>query len=404
MNAPSPTFTSRTIASAPGGDLLGHDARGDQGHVVHGRRHVAERVEPLVGGHEVAGLADDRHADLAHLPDELVLAELDPKPGDRLELVERAARVAEPAAAHLGEGHAAGRDDGADHERRLVAHAAGRVLVDDAAAEPREVDRVAASHHRIRERVRLGRGEAAEEDRHAERGHLVVGHLVPHVGEDELAQLVARELLPVALALDQLGRENASLGGRAAHDSTIGWPGMRRPGAFPPSQAFTVAPTSANSPSWTRPAAFLPSDVGEEEGVLARVVGRSGRRVTAVIGREDQEVAGAQGVEQVGQPPVEVLEAAMEVLRVVPVAPEHVRLDQVREDESVVQRPKQLLGLDDALGVRLGRMRLVDVDAGEDVADLPDAVHLRACLRARASGSSAGAGFSDQSWRFVVRV
>jgi len=40
--------------------------------------------------------------------------------------------------------------------------------------------------------------------------------------------------------------------------STIACPGIPRGGAFPPSQAFTVAPTSANSPSWIRPAAFFP--------------------------------------------------------------------------------------------------------------------------------------------------
>src|SRR5439155_600934 len=42
------------------------------------------------------------------------------------------------------------------------------------------------------------------------------------------------------------------------HDSTIGWPGSRLPGDFPPSQELTVAPTSENSPSWIRPAAFRP--------------------------------------------------------------------------------------------------------------------------------------------------
>src|SRR5581483_4826684 len=62
-------------------------------------------------------------------------------------------------------------------------------------------------------------------------------------------------------------REAALVGGLArdearvverAHASTIAWPGSRLPGALPPSQAFTVAPTSANSPSWMRPFAFLP--------------------------------------------------------------------------------------------------------------------------------------------------
>ena len=40
---------------------------------------------------------------------------------------------------------------------------------------------------------------------------------------------------------------------------TNGLPGRLRPGERPPSQAFTVAPTSAGSPSWMRPAAFVPS-------------------------------------------------------------------------------------------------------------------------------------------------
>ena len=43
------------------------------------------------------------------------------------------------------------------------------------------------------------------------------------------------------------------------HGNRIGAPGIPRLGALPPSQAFTVAPTSANSPSCTRPAAFLPA-------------------------------------------------------------------------------------------------------------------------------------------------
>ena len=56
----------------PAGDLLGHDARGDQRVVVDGRRHVAERVELLVGRDEICGRPDDREADRAHLVDELV--------------------------------------------------------------------------------------------------------------------------------------------------------------------------------------------------------------------------------------------------------------------------------------------------------------------------------------------
>ena len=57
MNAPSPTFTSRTSALAPHGDLLRHDAGGDQRDLVDRRRHVAQRIELPVGRHEVGGLA-----------------------------------------------------------------------------------------------------------------------------------------------------------------------------------------------------------------------------------------------------------------------------------------------------------------------------------------------------------
>ena len=143
------------------GELLRHDARRDQRDLVDRRRHVAQRVEHLVGGDEVAGLADDREPDLAHLGDELLRRQLDAEARDRLELVERPAGVPEPAAAHLPERHAARGHDRADRERRLVADAAGRVLVDDLAPERRaEVDRLAAAHHRVGQRERLARATA----------------------------------------------------------------------------------------------------------------------------------------------------------------------------------------------------------------------------------------------------
>ena len=43
------------------------------------------------------------------------------------------------------------------------------------------------------------------------------------------------------------------------HGVRIGCPGIPRDGAFPLSQAFTVAPTSANSPSWICPDALWPA-------------------------------------------------------------------------------------------------------------------------------------------------
>ena len=68
--------------------------------------------------------------------------------------------------------------------------------------------------------------------------------------------------------------------------------------------------------------------------------------VAAVVGGEDQRVA-LQRLEDVLEPPVEVLQAAVEVDRVVAVTPEHVRLDEVDEDEAVVELLEEVDGLVD---------------------------------------------------------
>ena len=97
------------------------------------------------------------------------IGQLDPEAGDRLELVERATGVAEPAPGHLPEGDAARSDDRPDRERRLVPHPARRMLVDERAAEGGvQIDRVAAPDHRVGERERLGAGEAVEAHGHQE--------------------------------------------------------------------------------------------------------------------------------------------------------------------------------------------------------------------------------------------
>src|SRR5207247_904946 len=118
---------------------------------------------------------------------------------------------------------------------------------DDAAAEPcRHVDGLAAPDERLGHRECLCACQSAEHDRHAEGGHLVIGHVAARVAEDELAQVLGAQLAAVALALDQLRRVDR-------HGVTIGWPGIPRRGGLPPSHALTVAPTSPNSPSCRAP-------------------------------------------------------------------------------------------------------------------------------------------------------
>src|SRR4029453_15437995 len=236
-------------------DLLRHDAGGDQRDVLDRRGHVSKRVEMLVGGDELGRLTDHGEADVAHLAHELVTGEFDAESRNRLELVQRPAGVAEPAAAHLPEGDAARGDQRPDDERCLVPYPPGRVLVRDGTADlGLQVDRLAAPHHGLGERVGLLRGEPLEVNGHAESGELVVRDLAARVAEDERGDLLVGELPAVALALDQLCRPDQG--------STIGWPWIPRLGAFPPSQAVTLQPTSANSPVWTEPFALRPSTYG----------------------------------------------------------------------------------------------------------------------------------------------
>ena len=108
--------------------------------------------------------------------------EVGAEPGDRFELVERAAGVAERAARHHRHDDAERRDERREHERHLVADAARRMLVDARPSEVREFEPVAARQHGLGERRGLGAIEAAEKTRHEQRGHLVVGHVALGVG------------------------------------------------------------------------------------------------------------------------------------------------------------------------------------------------------------------------------
>src|SRR5207248_11675342 len=128
-----------------------------------------------------------------------------------LELVERAARVAETESAHLRDRHAALRHERRDDERRFVADTAGRVLVDDT-PEARQVEALAGPHHRSRESRRLLRVHPAPDHGHAERGHLVVGNVALRVPLNKSVDLVRGQLAAVALSLDELNDSHAVYG------------------------------------------------------------------------------------------------------------------------------------------------------------------------------------------------
>src|SRR5581483_5430437 len=85
----------------------------------------------------------------------------------------------------------------------LVADAAGRVLVDGRPGHLAEVETIAGVDHRGGPGAELLLVEPLEEDRHEQRGHLLVGDLVGRVRGEQPADFGVGERAAVALALDQ---------------------------------------------------------------------------------------------------------------------------------------------------------------------------------------------------------
>src|SRR5438270_605073 len=84
---------------------------------------IAARVDESVRGHDALGQPEHAGTHLAHDAPEGVYVERDLEAGDGLQLVERAASVAEAAAGHHGHGDAARGDQRGEADRDLVAHA-----------------------------------------------------------------------------------------------------------------------------------------------------------------------------------------------------------------------------------------------------------------------------------------
>ena len=194
-----------------GGQLLGHDAADDERDARHGAGHVTQGVELLVRRVEVRRLAGNDHADAIHILQKALHGQIDVEARNALELVERAARVPEAAAGHLRHLHTEARHHRHEHERGLVAHAAGRVFVRLDAGHARQIQRLAAVHHGHGQVQRLAPVHAAEIDGHGHGGHLIIRDLPTAVAVDHIADLLRREGLPVALFRDQIAHSHRDM-------------------------------------------------------------------------------------------------------------------------------------------------------------------------------------------------
>src|SRR5450830_1617177 len=187
-------------------DLLAHDRARDERDRLDRAGDVTERVQLAVGGCEPRPRLADDGTDVLELRHHLVVRERRTPAGDRLELVERPAGVAEAATRQLRHGDAEDRDERRERQRDLVADAARRVLVGRRARQPGEVQALAARDHRCGPASDLGPVHPVEQDGHGERGHLLLGDCAARVRVEDPVDLAVRQTTAVTLRADHVDR------------------------------------------------------------------------------------------------------------------------------------------------------------------------------------------------------
>ena len=114
--------------------------------------------------------------------------------------------MAEAAPRHHRHRHAARRRERREHQRCFVANAAGAVFVDLDAGNVAEIDADARIDHRFGQPGGFFRGHAAKNNRHQERGGLVVGQCARGDPADEKADFGATERAAVSLFHNDVDR------------------------------------------------------------------------------------------------------------------------------------------------------------------------------------------------------
>ena len=184
--------------------FLRHDRRGNQRNRFHRAGDVAQRVKLAVGRRELVGLSDETQAQFGKLPLKLVAREVGAEAGNRFQLVQRAARVAQRPARHHRHHHACGGGQWRHHQAGLVAHPASGMLVHLDAGNGGKVRRFTGSQHALGQAADFAVGHARIEHGHEKRGHLVVRYLAGGVAIHQKFNFLRGQLGPVALALDQV--------------------------------------------------------------------------------------------------------------------------------------------------------------------------------------------------------
>ncbi|MEG8035853.1 hypothetical protein QP157_11140 [Sphingomonas sp. LR61] len=155
------------------------------------------------GARTRAGGADDR-TDVGQDLHHPVVRQRSLPPGDRLELVERPAGVAEATAGQLRHRDAERRHQRCERQRDLVADPARGVLVDGRLAERPERHPLPGRDHREREVLDLAPLHPVQEDRHRHGGHLRVLDVAARVRVDEPVDLGGAQGAAGSLRTDEV--------------------------------------------------------------------------------------------------------------------------------------------------------------------------------------------------------
>ena len=192
------------------GKFLAHDRRADEADILDGGSNVTKRVDFLVGRSNLRGLPDQAHAAFAEDAAKFVQRQIHVEAWNRLQFVERAAGVAEAAAADHRNRKAARRDDGSKNERSLVANPSGGVLVHFLAGDLGMVEDFSGIKHHLGESRELGAAHAANPHGHEPRGHLVIGYFAARVPGNQKIDFFAGEFPGITFLANQVDGAHAS--------------------------------------------------------------------------------------------------------------------------------------------------------------------------------------------------
>ena len=104
--------------------FLAHDGRANKPDIFDGRRDIPQRVDFLVCGCNFRGLPNQTHPAFAKNVAKFRKRQIHVESRNRFQLIERSARVSQPAAADHGNRQAACGNNGRENQRSFVAYPA----------------------------------------------------------------------------------------------------------------------------------------------------------------------------------------------------------------------------------------------------------------------------------------